>query len=218
MKVLNFTFHGIGEPPADVGDSERRVWVSRPDFHSALDFIAEHDHMRVTVDDGNQSDVEIVLPALLERGLSGSFFVVADRIGRPGYLDAADLHALRDAGMEVGLHGMKHRRWRHLSKRTLDEEMGEARHILETHLGAPIATAACPFGSYDRSSLSELRRGGFTRVFTSDGGYASTDWWLQPRTTLRAGSDVDVVERIAEHAGRPIAKLSRLKTLVKRNL
>ena len=218
MKVLNFTFHGIGEPPADVGDSERRVWMSRPDFHSALDFIAQHDHMRVTVDDGNKSDVEIVLPALLENGLSGTFFVVADRVGRPGYLDAEDLLTLRDAGMEIGLHGMRHRRWRHLSQDALEEEMGEARHVLETHLGTTIVSAACPFGSYDGGSLSKLRRTGFMRVFTSDGGYASTDWWLQPRSTLRAGSDADVVERIAEHAGRPIAKLSRLKALVKRNL
>src|ERR1700754_2728623 len=102
--ILNFTFHGIGDPPAAISDAERDVWLSQADFADALGVI-RHLPGRSTVsfDDGNASDLEIALPALLERGMSATFFVVADRLGRPAYLGTDDLRALREAGMTIGL-------------------------------------------------------------------------------------------------------------------
>ena len=47
--------------------------------------------MRISFDDGNASDLEIGLPALLERGLTATFFVLAGRLGRPGSLDADEV-------------------------------------------------------------------------------------------------------------------------------
>ena len=214
--VLNFTFHGIGQPPTEVDASERDVWVEEPDFIAALDTICALGTTTISFDDGNASDVAIALPALLERGVAGQFFVVADRIDTPGYLSAPDLHALGEAGMRIGLHGMRHRPWRGLPDDELDEEIRDAKRLLEAEIGAPVSAAACPFGSYDRRALRRLRGAGFEKVFSSDGGWASTGAWLQPRNTLRAGTGADDVMGIAAGTGPAGASVRRAKTLIKR--
>jgi peptidoglycan/xylan/chitin deacetylase (PgdA/CDA1 family) len=213
--LLNFTFHGIGEPPAGAG-AERDVWVSRRDFLSALDAICARDEATISFDDGNASDIAIGLPALAERGVSAHFFVVAERVGAPGYLSGADLRTLRDAGMRIGLHGMRHRPWRGLADSELDEEIDDARRALEAEIGGPVTAAACPFGSYDRRVLGRLRGAGLQRVFSSDGGRAAAGAWLQPRNTLRAGTGAADVERIAAGSGAAAASIRRAKTLIKR--
>jgi peptidoglycan/xylan/chitin deacetylase (PgdA/CDA1 family) len=86
--VLNLTFHGIGEPPAAVGVDERDVWLSEADFVAALDAIRTLPEATVSFDDGNASDLRIALPALRERGIGATFFVVAARLGEPDYLSA----------------------------------------------------------------------------------------------------------------------------------
>jgi peptidoglycan/xylan/chitin deacetylase (PgdA/CDA1 family) len=215
--ILNFTFHGIGDPPAAVSDAERDVWLSEPDFGASLGAI-RHLPARSTVsfDDGNASDLEIALPALLEHCMKATFFVVADRLGKPGYLGAEDLRALREAGMTVGLHGMHHQRWRGLSDGELDEEISGARGLLEDAAGAHLDAAACPFGAYDRHVLGRLKDAGFRAVFTSDGGWASGGAWLQARNTLRAGDGAPAVTSIAADDGAATRAKHGLKTLAKR--
>jgi peptidoglycan/xylan/chitin deacetylase (PgdA/CDA1 family) len=214
--VLNLTFHGIGEPPAAVGDAERDVWLSEADFATSLDAIRTLPEATVSFDDGNASDLQIALPALRERGISATFFVVAGRLGEPDYLSAADLRTLRDEGMAIGLHGMHHQRWRGLSDDDLDEEISVARRRLEDAAGARLDAAACPFGAYDRRVLARLRRAGFAAVFTSDGGWATRGAWLQARNTFRAGDGAAAVATIAADNGAAARSRHKLKTLVKR--
>jgi peptidoglycan/xylan/chitin deacetylase (PgdA/CDA1 family) len=118
--------------------------------------------------------------------------------------------------MRIGLHGMRHRPWRGLRDDELDEEIRDAKLLLESGSGAPVSAAACPFGSYDRRALRRLRRAGFEKVFSSDGGWASAGAWLQPRNTLRAGTGAADVIEIAAGTGPTGASVRRAKTLIKR--
>jgi peptidoglycan/xylan/chitin deacetylase (PgdA/CDA1 family) len=215
--ILNFTFHGIGDAPATVDAGERDVWLSERDFDAALGAI-RHLPAKSTVsfDDGNASDLAVAMPALLERCMKATFFVVADRLDEPGYLGAADLVAMREAGMTIGLHGMRHQPWRGLADAELDAEVSGARGLLEEAAGAPLDTAACPFGAYDRRVLARLRAAGFRTVFTSDGGWVSSSAWLQARNTLRAGDGAPAVAAIAAADGAAERARHRLKTLAKR--
>jgi peptidoglycan/xylan/chitin deacetylase (PgdA/CDA1 family) len=214
--VLNLTFHGIGDPPAAVDASERDVWLSEADFAACLDAIRTLPEATVSFDDGNASDLRIALPALRERDLRATFFVVAARLGKPDYLSAEDLGILREAGMTIGLHGMHHQRWRGLPDDELDEEIAVARRLLEEAAGAPLVTAACPFGAYDRRVLARLRQAGFVTVFTSDGGWATNGAWLQARNTLRAGDDDAAVAALAADDGAAARAKHTLKTFAKR--
>jgi len=183
-RFINLTFHGIGVPGRSLHDGEDAVWVSEGRFTSVLDAVAGRDDVRITFDDGNISDLELALPALRERGLTATFFVIADRLDVPEFLAPKHLLALMDAGMTIGCHGMRHRPWGTLDADGLQEELVDARRMLESAVGGAVTEAACPFGSYGRHSLRALERAGYARVYTSDRGPAQPDQWLQARTTI----------------------------------
>lgn len=213
-RVVNLTFHGVGSQVRTPEAGEDELWLTYREFDELLDAVAGRSDVRLTFDDGNISDIEVVLPRLRTRGLSATFFVVAGRLGERGYVGADDVADLASAGMGIGVHGMWHRSWRGLDDDELHLELVAARGYLEDIVGVPITMAACPFGSYDRRVLRELRKLGYTRVFTSDGGMSAPDAWLQPRNTVRRGEGRLALERAL--GPRPGRLVRPLKVAIKR--
>jgi len=181
---INLTFHGVGPQTRAIDPAEGRFWLSSETFTTVLDTVAAHRHVTLTFDDGNASDLHVALPALRERGLFATFFVVAGRLGAPGFLATDDVRALADEGMTIGNHGMHHRSWRKLGSDELDEELGSARRLLENVVRQPVTRVAIPYGAYDRWVLQALHRHRYERAFTSDRGPARSDRWLQSRNSL----------------------------------
>ncbi|HEY3946773.1 MAG TPA: polysaccharide deacetylase family protein [Solirubrobacteraceae bacterium] len=215
-RSINLTFHGIGEPGRQLDPGERDVWVSREQFRSVLDCVVGRPDVMITFDDGNASDLRIALPALRDRRLTATFFVIAGRLGKPRFLDEAGVRALAAAGMEIGCHGMHHRRWRRLDQSALREELVEAKAILEQTAEQPVTLAACPFGSYDRNVLRALSRYGYRHVFTSDGGRARPGDFLQARNSVRPEHGSGLLEQLSgRDAGLPSGVRRRVKMAVK---
>ncbi len=181
--VRNLCFHGIGSPGRKIDAAEARYWVTRDDYLKILDEVACWPAVNLSFDDGNASDVELGLPALLERGLSATFFVLAGRLDTAGSLSSAEVAALRRAGMHVGSHGMDHVSWRAMSRDTRQRELVEARSILAAITGE-VTAAALPRGQYDRTTLGWLRRLGYASVHTSDRRPAAEGAWIQPRFSV----------------------------------
>jgi peptidoglycan/xylan/chitin deacetylase (PgdA/CDA1 family) len=192
VPILNF--HGIGEPvrPMDPPD-EINVWLDTEDFASLIERVAHVPRVEITFDDGNKSDVDIALPILLEHGLTATFLPIVAKLGEPGYLSEGDVRLLVRSGMTVGTHGMHHRSWRRLCEADAHEELVIARDRLEQLTGRPVTSAACPFGQYDRRTLARLRRAQYHTVFTSDGDWADSRRWLQPRMTIGRGAQATEV-------------------------
>ena len=91
-RELILNFHGLGTPHSGVGADEEPFWLPRRTFVAMIDRIAFMGEdagapTSITFDDGNASDATIALPELVKRGLTATFFVCADRIGMPHYLD-----------------------------------------------------------------------------------------------------------------------------------
>ena len=213
-RVHNLTFHGVGEPPRALAPGEATVWLSEERFRAVLDAVAGRDDVRLSFDDGFRSDVDVALPALAERGLSATFFVLAGRLGHPEHLGEQDLATLVQAGMTIGSHGLHHRSWRELDEPELSAELGESRRVLAAAAGTPVTCASVPFGAYDRHVLARLRRdAGYERVFTSDGGPARDDAWLQPRTSVTVD---DRLDSLAVTPTPVAAAQRRVKRLAKR--
>ena len=100
-RTINLTFHGIGEPCRPLEQGEHQLLArSRPVRDRCSTLCVGRTDCRLTFDDGNASDVEHALPHLRRRDLTATFFVVAGRLGEPGFLNEADVRALTDAGME----------------------------------------------------------------------------------------------------------------------
>lgn len=207
-RIVNFTFHGVGEPCRPLEAGEEQVWLGVDRFESLLDSAVARNDLRIMFDDGNASDLRHALPALCRRGLRATFFVVAGRLGAPGFLDRDGVCELAAAGMAIGSHGMHHRQWRRLDETALREELVDARRILESVLGAPVKEAACPFGAYDRRTLRALRRHGYRRAYTSDRGTTQPDDWLQARNTVRRDDPDGLVEELVTNGG-PLRALRR---------
>jgi len=195
--VLNICFHGIGTPRRELEPGEDAYWIKADRYVQILDEIATWPSARISFDDANASDVEFGLPALVERGLSAQFFVLAQRLDSPGSLGTGDIHELVGRGMLIGTHGMSHRSWQRMDAATRTEELVEARQLIEEVAGTAVTQAACPMGRYDRHLLSELRRLGYQRVYTSDRQVARRDHWLQPRFSVRRTDTPESMRRIA---------------------
>jgi len=187
--VVILNVHGIGQVNRPLEPGEDRVWVTVDQFEQVLDAVAGRPDVRLTFDDGNASDVEIALPRLIEAKIKAEFFICAGLLGRPERVNADGVRELLAAGMLVGSHGWLHRDWRQVDQTEASEEFVEAHRVLEDLIGAPVTTAAIPFGSYDRHVLYRLRRAKLRRVYTSDGGRARPDAWLQARVSLHKDLD-----------------------------
>jgi len=214
MLVLNF--HCIGKPKRELVDGEREVCVDRNQFAEILDVVSGRAEVRLTFDDGNRSDVSEALPELVRRGLHAEFFICPARFGDDEFVDEDDIRELRRAGMSVGSHGMDHVRWRRLKPSEIDREIVRAKRVLEDASQAPVETAACPFGAYDRRTLTALRAAGFRRVYTSDGGRASSTDWLVARNTVRRIDSAESIERLLDDSRDPASLMSKGKRWVKR--
>jgi peptidoglycan/xylan/chitin deacetylase (PgdA/CDA1 family) len=182
--VMNICFHGIGTPRRELEPGEDGYWIDTDRFLRILDEIATWPSVQISFDDANASDVQIGLPALIERGLRAQFFVLAGRLDAQGSLAVGDVRELAHQGMAIGTHGMSHRPWPGMNPATREAELVEARHRIEEAAGVSVTDAACPLGRYDRRLLSDLRRLGYRRVYTSDRRAARRDTWLQPRFSV----------------------------------
>lgn len=182
--VLNICFHGIGAPRRELEPGEDAYWVDTDRFLRILDEIAAWPSVRISFDDANASDVQIGLPALVERGLRAHFFLIAGRLGRQGSLAVGDVRELARQGMVIGTHGMSHRPWLGMNPATREAELVEARSRIEDASSVSVTDAACPLGRYNRRLLSDLRRLGYRRVYTSDRRVARPGSWLQPRFSV----------------------------------
>jgi peptidoglycan/xylan/chitin deacetylase (PgdA/CDA1 family) len=212
----NVCFHGIGFPGRTIDDDEARYWVSRDAYLRILDELATWPATTISFDDGNASDVEIGLPALAERGLSATFFVLAGRLDTSGSLSTDEVAALWQAGMRVGSHGMNHVSWRAMPPAVRQRELVEARATIAAIVGE-VTEAALPRGQYDRTTLAWLRRLDYRAVHTSDRRPAVTGAWLQPRFSVTADDTPETLVRAAL-APRPAPEraMLELKGLVKR--
>lgn len=192
------------------------MWVP-VEWLAALAATAPAGRLSFSFDDGNASDVEQALPILERHGLTARFFVLAARLGTPGYLSAEDLIHMRAAGMEIGSHGLNHRDWRKIDAEELRAETVDSRAILSEAIGAPVSEAACPFGSYDGRVLRALRSAGYERVFTTEGGPARTGSFVMPRTSVGMAKPLEHWLTLAREAGaRSPGPLLRAKRLAKR--
>jgi len=147
--------------------------VSMRDVHERLDSgheVPGH-WVAITFDDGNLSDVEVVLPALTARGFSATMYVCGARIGVHGGLEPVHVESLVRAGLHVGSHGMTHRFLSTLTAAEETDELTRSRDLLEEITGSVVDHFSPPGGRYSRRTLMTLGRLGYRAIATSDFGF-----------------------------------------------
>jgi len=154
----------------------------------------------LTFDDGNGSDHDVGLPALLRRGWRALFFIVPAWVGEPGYLGWSEVRELSREGMGIGAHGFDHTWFGRLDESEIRHQLREARRLLEAELGAAPAALSLPGGSGGRRAVRLAREEGFALVATSEPRLACPADGLAPlpRFALRRGDSPETVRGLAE--------------------
>jgi peptidoglycan/xylan/chitin deacetylase (PgdA/CDA1 family) len=214
--ITNLCFHGVGVCTREREAGEAHYWVRESHFFRMLDEIVSHENVRLSFDDGNVSDAAIALPALEDRGLSGTFFALAGRLDDAASLSPADLRLLTAAGMRVGTHGWSHISWCAMSDDVAARELVEARAVLAEASRSEVDEAAVPLGRYDRGVIRRLKLCEYTTVYTSDRFRARPGAWLQSRYSVTADDTRESIRaRILRRPGMREAR-GVLASMVKR--
>ena len=152
----------------------------------------------ITFDDGCETDLLAAAPALLEMGMSATFYITTGFLGQRGYLSRVQLQELSSLGFEVGCHSQTHPDLTELDQAGLYREIVEAKLHLEEIIGKPVEHFSCPGGRYDRKVIDLTRFAGYRTLATSraKANRASSDPYLLGRVPVLRGIDPFVFQEL----------------------
>ena len=206
-------YHEIGtldRAPLDSSPGYLRYVVTRKEFAQQLgtirasglrgcslgEMLSDQSHEAAIVlsfDDGCATDLLEAAPLLQDAKFNATFFVVADLVGRSGYLSKAGVQELAARGFEIGSHGRSHRFLTQLSQPDLEDELAGSKHELEAMTGGVIEHLSCPGGRWNRMVAESATRLGYRSVSTSRVARngPNTDLTRLARIAVRRGASPD---------------------------
>jgi glycosyltransferase involved in cell wall biosynthesis/peptidoglycan/xylan/chitin deacetylase (PgdA/CDA1 family) len=160
----------------------------------------------ITIDDGYGDVAEVALPALRHGGLPAIAYLVSDRIGSANDWDApaspaeaatevggrptmsaAEVEAIRAAGVRVGAHTRTHVKLPTVEPATAAAEIGGSRTELRARFGDEVESFAYPYGAIDETAVEAVRAAGFDSAVSTFPSHArrGDDPLLIPRIEVR---------------------------------
>lgn len=122
----------------------------------------------LTFDDGEANNFIHGFPLLRQLNFKAYFFVIVDRIGKPGYMGWDELYQLHEAGMMIGSHSLTHPILTNLMLHQLENELYGSRKELVNHLGNQIDTLSIPRGFCNDQVLQTAYAAGYKQVLISE--------------------------------------------------
>lgn len=111
----------------------------------------------LTFDDGLPCQIGYALPAMDERGIPGTFFLIKNSPYDKEFRRETWLRAI-EYGHEVGSHSVNHRKAAELTPREAIDECVGSRNFLESELGAPINSFCYPYTDAPQHLQSAVRQ------------------------------------------------------------
>lgn len=144
----------------------------------------------VTFDDGYH-DILSTVDFFREQSIKPVVFALADPTranrlemdnGKP-LLTQDELLSLQSAGWDIGCHSATHAHFATLDQNGEEEEVREAKKLLEQCIGTPVHSFAYPKGGYTESIVEKIRGAGYRTAFTVEHGIATprSNKFLIPR-------------------------------------
>ena len=129
------------------------------------------DPVAITFDDGNIGQVRHGVQALAGRGMTATFFVTTDWIGKPGFASWSELRDMKAAGMSIQSHSRSHPLLASVDRSRARAELVESKSALDEALGQDTDTFALPGGSLPPGDWRGLfAEAGYRWVATSQWG------------------------------------------------
>lgn len=184
----------------------------------------------LTFDDGMQSVHEHALPAVRERGVPATVYVVSDWVGKdnrwpgqpPGIapiplMTWEQLRACQEGGMTIGAHTCNHPHLDRLGEAEASLELSRCQATLEERLGGPVRHLAYPYGSH-AAATARLAAAWFDTAVTTEmsfvrPGHGVYEW---PRIDTYYLRDPRVYSAVFSARGRAYLRLRALARRVRR--
>ena len=127
----------------------------------------------LTFDDGAQHLWDFAIPALLNRGMTASFFIPTHHIGKTNswdveegraevqLMDKSAIRELHRAGMEIGGHSHHHIRLGEVEESRASQELRMSKEILDDLIQKETQSMAWPYGSVPENSKELLKKSGW---------------------------------------------------------
>jgi peptidoglycan/xylan/chitin deacetylase (PgdA/CDA1 family) len=145
----------------------------------------------VTFDDGKASDYAVAFPVLIRLGLTGTFFVVTQQVGQPGYVTWEQLREMASRGMSIQSHSRTHPFLSQCHPDQVSDEFAGSKAMLEDRLGKPVTCFAVPGGDWDPVHRAIAEACGYRAICTSDPGInADLDLWHLERFAVCRGDSI----------------------------
>lgn len=194
-------YHRIADIPGDRNSVPPSVFADQIEQLSKLGYrtvtldeigapsVRHERTVAVTFDDAYEDNFTAALPVLQRFGFRATVFVISDWIGaandwehypnKPACrtMNAGQLRAWCEAGMQVGSHTRRHPNLTRLDDVTLTDELTTSRTQLEALLRLPVTSLAYPYGAFDQRVVDAAKRAGYTRAAAIFDGVG----WLQAR-------------------------------------
>ncbi len=123
----------------------------------------------ITFDDGYENNLTSALPLLKKHGFAGTFYIVGEKIGKPGYLSYEQLRTLSDNGMELGAHSMSHDPLTIIKPEYLVWQIKEPIALFKKNLDMNITGFSYPNGAYNQEILDIMNKGGWRYKYALTG-------------------------------------------------
>ncbi|MGX1883367.1 polysaccharide deacetylase family protein [Streptomyces sp. NPDC055287] len=129
----------------------------------------------LTFDDGYADFLHEALPVLRRHGFTATVFVLPGRCGgsnewdplgpRKRLLTEEEIREAADTGMEIGSHGLYHRRLTDLPDDVLRQETRDSRESIREITGTAPDSFCYPYGAVDPRTAEAVRAAGYTHGF-----------------------------------------------------
>ena len=114
---------------------------------------SNRDMVAITFDDGYKDNLYFVAPLLVENEVPFTVFVTTDlsKKNKKDFLQPLEIRELsKMPGVEIGAHGVTHRRLKELDDIELIDELITSKKYLEDTIGKEVTSMSYPHGSFDK--------------------------------------------------------------------
>lgn len=126
--------------------------------------------MVLTFDDGGLDNYTVAFPVLEQHGLTATFFVITERVGKEGQMDWQQLREMADRGMSIQSHSVSHPDLRGVSAARLESELVDSRTAIANAIGLASYVLCYPSGAYNDGVIQAARAAGYVMAVTTDHG------------------------------------------------
>ena len=198
VRIPIFIYHSVREPIPNETAMQDRYDITPELFERQLAYLKNNGYTVITIDqvatdirtrttggiakpvvltfdDGEESQYTAAFPLLKKYGVTATFYVYTNVIGKKYFLNWNQIKKMDSAGMTIGGHTLSHPYLITLSPTEVRRQIEGGKKILAEHLCQPLLHLAAPFRYTDKDIMAIIKLVGYTTGRTTFRGAYQDD-------------------------------------------